>query len=170
MSTPFFKGVLFWLEIVMYGKMLQFPSRQRKTSLIAQSDYEASEARMFHAQLREPDKNSLADRREACSEFLETMRSDPDIIGERIGWLFSGEFGFGAQRAAISVLHSGGRSNKAAQLTQMIAALDFQCPVTMSAKSWKKLSAGEKKALDKEIQAAIRDAATADLDRPTYNG
>ena len=117
--------------------------------------YEMQEAREFQQQLREVEKAPLADRKEAAAEFLEAMQDDPERVGERVGWLLDGNYGYGAMQAAKRVLKNT-RSNRAAQLTHMVAALDWQCPARAAMAAWKKLSAAQKAALDKEVNAVIR--------------
>jgi len=120
--------------------------------------YEMREAQEFQSTLREVDRAPLAERKEACAEFLEAMRHSPDLVAERIGWLLDGNYGYGSMQAAKRVIKGSSRMNKAAQLTHMVAALEWRCPARMAAQAWKALSSSEKKALDRAVGAEIKAA------------
>lgn len=99
----------------------------------------------------------LSDRKEAQAEFLKAMREDPELVAERIGWLLGGSYGYGSMRLAKRVLDSP-RMNRSAALTQMIGAFEWMTPEELGRAAWKKLSAGEKAALETAVQAAIASA------------
>src|SRR3990167_3089706 len=107
----------------------------------SQHEYEQREAQEFHRHLTEVEKAPLTDRKEACANFLYAMQHNPDIIGERIGWLIDGNYGYGAMKAARRIAEAGGRTNKAAQLTHLVAAFEWKCPPRLAVAAWKKLTA-----------------------------
>ena len=119
--------------------------------------YEMREAQEYQRQLRDVEKAPLADRKEAAEAFLEAMK-DPALVAERISWLFDGNYGYGAMQAAKRVLGMSARANKAATLTQMIAALEWRTPPRLAVQAWKKLSSAQKAALDKAVKAEIHAA------------
>ena len=89
------------------------------------------------------------------------MRSTPELVGERIGWLFDGNYGMGSMMLARCVLASP-RMNRAAALTQVIGAFEWQSPEVMSREAWKKLTPGEKARLDSAVQGVIADSLNAE--------
>lgn len=122
-------------------------------------EYEMREAAEFHRQMSAADKGSLSERKEACKAFSEAMR-DPELVAERISWLLDGNYGYGAMQAAKRAV-ANKRMNRAAVLTHMIGAIEWQCPARMAAQAWKKLSRDEQKALDKAICAEIKQSESA---------
>ena len=129
---------------------------------MADHEYEAREWREFDSRMRDADKGTLSERKQACAEFVEAMATDPALVGERIGWLLDGNYGYGAMQAAKRVVAGGPRMNKAAQLVQMIGALEWMCPPRAAAQGWKKLTASQKTALDKAVKAEIVAAQKAE--------
>jgi len=115
---------------------------------------ELSEA---HQRLSEVERAPLADRKEAAARFFEDMRDHPDLVAERVGWLLDGSYGAGEQMMARRILGSP-RMNRSAALTQMTAALEWSSPSAMTRAAWKKLTKGQQAALEKAVQAAIRNA------------
>lgn len=104
----------------------------------------------------------LSDRKEAQAEFLDAMKTEPDLIAERLGWLFDGNYGRGEQMKAIQILGMKANANKVASLNQLIGAYEWSCPPAMSVAAWKKLTAAEKDLLDRAIKIVI-EAATKEL-------
>lgn len=133
-------------------------------------EYEQRAAQEYWNRIREIEGAPLADRKEACAEFLEVMRNRPEIVGERVGWLIEGHYGRGEMQAAKRVLEMSARSNKVAILTQMIAALEWMCPGKMAISVWKKLTPEQKKALDAAVkrEADISDAPPLKKTRHRY--
>ena len=121
------------------------------------TEYELREAQEYQKQIRETEKAPLSERNEAASEFLDALRN-PTLVAERIDWIIEGNYGYGAMQAAKRVLGQSARANKIAQLSQMVAALEWRCPPRAAVAAWKKLSAQDKKYLEKEIEDVIRNA------------
>lgn len=131
----------------------------KHASLPAQSDYERREAQEYARQMREVEQGSLAERRESCANWSRAMAEDPHIVAERCGWLLDGNYGYGAMKAAQRVMVSHKGANKVATLSQMIAALEWQCPPRMAVAAWKKLSPAQKT----RLQAAIKKEIERDI-------
>jgi hypothetical protein len=130
---------------------------QPRSRIPSQAEYEQRELSGAHKKLDQVNRASLADRKEAQGEFLEAMREHPEIVGERVGWLLDGNYGYGSMLLAKRVLGSP-RMNRSAALTQMIGAFEWSSPEDMTRAAWKKLSASEKARLESEVQSAIASA------------
>jgi len=122
-----------------------------------QHAYEQREIREANAQITAAARAPLQDRKEAQQAFFEAMRDQPDVVADRIGWLLDGNYGYGSMLLARRVLGSR-RMNRPATLTQMIGVFEWQSPGDMTRTAWKKLSPGEKHALQREVEKAILDA------------
>lgn len=120
-------------------------------------EYEQREIAMAHRQMDEVRNAPIADRREAQAHYFEVMRDTPDLIGERLGWLFDGNYGYGAMMLARRILKSP-RMNRVAALTQMIGVFEWQCPEDRTRQAWKRLTGREKDALARAVDDAIREA------------
>lgn len=118
--------------------------------------YEMNESREFQKQLKEAESGSLQERQEARDEFARDMK-DADLVAQRVGWLLEGNYGYGAMKAARRVLKMSKRANKEAQLTHMVAALEWKCPARMAVSAWKKLSSAEKSALNAAIRREMAE-------------
>jgi hypothetical protein len=125
----------------------------------SQAEYERRELADAQRKLTEVEKAPLAERKEAAAEFLTAMRDHPDIVAERIGWLLDGNYGYGAMKKAKQILGSP-RMNRSAALTHMVAAFEWSSPNAMTVAAWKKLTKPQQAALERAVQAAIRDAET----------
>ena len=132
----------------------QDPTQSRSPS---QDDYERRELTAARNKLSELRRAPLADRKEAQAEFLKAMRDDPELVAERLGWLIGGNYGYGAMLMAKQVLATP-RMNRSAALTQMVGAFEWMTPEDMVRAAWKKLSTGEKAALETAVQGAIVSA------------
>ena len=135
-------------------------SVQTRTTMPSQQEYEAREAQEFHKQLNEVEKAPLAERKEAAQAFYEAMAHDPAVVGERVGWLIAGNYGYGSMKAAERILAMSKRANKAASLTHAVAALEWRCPIRFAMQAWKKLTPDQKRKLDSFVKAEISSAAS----------
>ena len=136
-------------------------AKPRSSGTPSQAEYERRELSDAQRKLAELRRAPLSERKEAQAEFLKAMRDDPDLVAERIGWLLGGNYGYGSKLLAQRVLGSP-RMNRSAALTQMIGAFEWMTPEDMVRAAWKKLSAGEKAALERAVQGAIKDAQSDD--------
>lgn len=132
-------------------------SQPRSSGIPSQAEYERRELQEAQQRLSEVERAPLADRKEAASEFFEAMRDRPDIVGERVGWLLDGNYGYGQMVMAKRVLGSP-RMNRSAALTQMVAAYEWSSPGALTRAAWKKLTKGQQAALERAVQGAIKSA------------
>ena len=123
----------------------------------SQQQYETQEILRAQGEMERLKRAPLSDRKEAAQSFYETMRDDPATVAERLGWLFDGNYGKGQQLMAQQILKSP-RMNRAAALTNLVAAFDWQCPQDMVAAAWKKLTKPQQKMLDDVLQVVIKAA------------
>lgn len=134
------------------------PRAAVRTAVPSDLEYERRERQEAQQQIAEIRRQPLSDRKEAQESFLEALR-DPALVAERLGWLLNGSYGYGAKMMAQQVLKSP-RMNRSAALTQMVGAFEWRVPDDMARTAWKKLTAGEKAALERAVQAAIKHAET----------
>lgn len=127
----------------------------------SQHEYEQREIAQAHRQMDEVRRAPLADRKEAQHHFFEVMRDTPSLVGERVGWLLDGNYGYGSMVLAKRILESP-RMNRVAALTQMIGVFEWQCPDEMTRQAWKRLTVREKAQLADAVQSAIDDAEADD--------
>lgn len=110
------------------------------------------------------DRAPLAERKEACAELTDAMANRPAIVAERLDWLLAGHYGRGEYERAWMALGAGGRSNREANLMQLVAMYEWSCPSAMTRKAWKDLTTAQKGALSSalvEVMArhiALREA------------
>ena len=113
---------------------------------ISYENRELAEARRTETAV---DKAPLADRKEAQTEFLESMRSRPDWVAEQVGWMLEGNYGYGPMLIARNVTK---RMNRPALWTQLVAVYNWQCPRAMAIAAWKKLSKREQAVLQEHLE------------------
>jgi hypothetical protein len=138
------------------GAILSKPSRP-SSGIPSQSQYEANELSRAIRDEQAVEKLPLKERQENTADFLQNMKNNPQLIGERLGWLLEGNYGKGSHMRAQQVLASP-RMNQRAALCHLLAVYEFRVPGAMARAAWKKLSTVEKAALDREIDAAIAEA------------
>lgn len=130
---------------------------------IEKPNYIARELRdvQIHIEREERDARTWSrDRREIERANLAEALRDRELIDERIGWLFNGTFGAGAQIMAYDIVSRGG--NREAALLRLLIVQDFFAPPSYAASAWGLLSRPEQVALTRTIRnvwtAAIREA------------
>lgn len=96
----------------------------------------------------------LAERRENREEWREAMAERPELIADRIGWLFNGSYGWGAQDRARSIV-TGKRGNRVAAICQLLSAVEWRCAQGEAIKAWKDLTSAQKDTLDATVTEAI---------------
>lgn len=104
------------------------------------------------------DRDPLQDRQAARAEWREALRSTPEIVGERVGCLLAGNYGYGSYCIATDkVLNpiKGGKFNLVAFLGQMIAALEWRCPGGFARQAWNQLTKEEQERVNGLIQDEI---------------
>lgn len=126
------------------------------TPIPSQAEYERRELDEAQRRIREVEKAPLADRKEAAEEFFEAMSERPEIVGERIGWLFGGSYGYGEMMMARQIADNT-RMNREAALVQLVGIFEWMSPQDRTRASWKKLTDAEKDRLDEAVKKAIED-------------
>ncbi len=119
------------------------------------NDYDSREISLVQSRLREIERASLADRRAAQADYLDSMRIR-GRVAERISWILDGHYGHGEMLVARRIA-SKPRMNRVAALAHLVAAFDHGCPVAMAAKAWHALTKREQTALQRECERAIAD-------------
>lgn len=119
--------------------------------------YHNTEIARAQAEMRAKEKAPLAERKESQREWLEAMRDHPEIVAERIIWMLDGNYGYGARELARQVYEARGRTNRVAQLAQLIASFEWMTPQRMAIDAWKKLTNAQKTKLDLAIQKELAD-------------
>lgn len=100
-------------------------------------------------------RNPLLERKENAGELGKYMATQPELVAQRIGWLLNGSYGYGEMLLAHRSVDS--RGDKVAQLTQLIAIYEWQCPATMAVAQWRKLSKKDQDTLKHAVQKEIDD-------------
>ena len=118
------------------------------------AEYLAREAQVFRSDLVRVESAPLSDRREARAAWGESLRNQPELIGERVTWLLDGCYGKGSYDAAHEVA-SNPSMNRVAWMGQTIAALEWHCANRDARKEWLALPIGKRKAVGRAIQKAI---------------
>lgn len=126
----------------------------------SQKEYEEREAADLRRKLYEVESAPLTDRRAAAVDYLKALRQNPEIVAERIDWLIAGSYGYGSYQAALKVL-ADKRSNRAAILNQMIAALEWGCSNAHAREAYNCLTIAQKADLNKRIETVIAAEAEA---------
>lgn len=126
------------------------------TTIPTQAEYHNRELSDYAKTEREINALPLAERKENATDFANTMRTNPALIAERIGWLINGSYGYASYYKARQVLAMNGNTNKPAVLCQMIALLEWRVPQPSAIKAWKTLTDSEKAALDTAIESEIK--------------
>lgn len=122
-----------------------------------QAEYERNEAQMFQSDLTRIERAPLADRKAGASECHALMREAPQVFARNSNLLFGGEYGYGARQRAWQILDA--RGNRRAMLLQLLSALDCGSPMDGTNQAYNALTAGEKTALNKVLDAALVDGA-----------
>lgn len=128
------------------------------------AEYEFRSLLEARQRFRETEQASLSDRKEAQAAFFAAMADDPARVGERVGWLLSGDYGYGEKLLAERVIEAGSRTNKRAQLTHLIGAFEWRCPPPMVVQAWKKLTKRQQADLDAVLDVVIAEAKKEDRD------
>jgi len=116
---------------------------------------------MLDATLQRVESAPLAERKEAAREYAETLTASPDIIAERIGWLFEGCYGKGAYDRVRGWLTYANESPKRRMKSVrvncccLLAALDDGCTARDAVKAWNRLTVEQQTALDALLTATI---------------
>ena len=115
-----------------------------------------AEIHHYKRQIEELNKSPLNDRKAGAKEWFESMRDTPKTVGERVGWLLAGSYGYGSYVKARQIAASKGM-NRVAALGGMIAELEWQCPSRMAADEWKRLTPAQQQTVNAEVAKAIQE-------------
>jgi hypothetical protein len=128
-----------------------------------QAEYEQQEALMHQKRLDEIEQAPLDGRRDAQTAFFACAISDPATIGERIEWILSGSYGFGACKAAAGIVAQK-RGNREAALCQLVAALEWMCPRNFAVQAYKSLTVKQQKEVNAAIRRAMKTEAAVNVE------
>jgi hypothetical protein len=124
-------------------------------------EYEAREIAQFQKDLENIGKLPLDERKENAEEWREALRhigkeSDhyQGIVSERIEWLLNGSYGYGPMVKALEVAKNK-RMNRAAWLSQTIAALEWHVTPELARKAWKSIHVINQRAVNIGILYAV---------------
>lgn len=122
--------------------------------------YQQRELQVSLSEEKEVNNAPLSERQAARTEFLEALK-DPALVAERVGWMIDGNYGEGTMLYAKRTIASP-RMNRRAALVHMVAVHEWRCPSNFAVDAWKKLTAAEKKELDRALDIVI-EAAEAEM-------
>lgn len=128
-----------------------------KTEIPSEAAYRHNEAMRLARQLADVETAPLADRQAARADWAAALR-DPALVAERVGWLLDGCYGRGAYDRAWAIARASARTNKPAQIGQLIAALDWQCPAAFARDAFRKLSHAQAVAVNAAVAVVVADA------------
>lgn len=149
-----------FLKALASAKALRQPSRKKRPRALGMklrgedAQYVMREIANATRRIEELQRAPLSERKEAAAEWLDVMKKNPEIVGERVTWLLDGAYGRGEYEKAMQI-YEAPRMNRVAALSHLIAAYEWQTPPREAVAAWKKLTASEKQALEKAIQKAI---------------
>lgn len=123
-----------------------------------EQEYSHTEYMAAMGRLAQATKQSLADRKEAQSTWLEALIRYPEQIANKIDWLIEGHYGYGEMLVARNVLSNPrNRSGKVAQLAQLIACYEWGCDDRSARAAFKKLTPEQQAQVNALIQAVIEE-------------
>jgi hypothetical protein len=131
------------------------------TRIQTEAEYIERERRMLDATLERVESAPLAERKEAAREYSETLTASPDIIAQRIGWLFEGCYGKGAHDRVRGWLAYAAESPKRrmnsvkVNCCVLLAALDDGCTARDAVKARKGLTVEQQTKLDELLTAEL---------------
>lgn len=131
-----------------------------KNTIPTQAEYEANEARRFLNRKSQIENSPWNERHEAQGEYYAAMRTSPELVAERVEWLFNGSYGFHECKLA-SAIKANPRCNRVAQISQLIALVEWQCTAEDACKAWLSLSPAEKQRIDEAVEKAMDESHSA---------
>ena len=135
---------------------LSYPSERERR------EYEEREVAYGRAELRRIDVGwRRAPPRERTDEVDRVSRdidADPELLRERIDWLFGGVFGHGAMLLARQIVGLSPRMNRDAQLFRLIVALDDNVGWDGAVRVWRALPDNTQAAVADITRRALREA------------
>ena len=85
----------------------------------------------------------------------EIIAADPQIVEERIDWLFEGVFGHGPMLLARDIVDLSPRTNREAQLFRLVLALNDGVGGDGAARIWRALTPDEQTAVTRMAERAL---------------
>jgi len=125
-----------------------------KTTIPTNAQYHAGEMKRHANHIARIERAPLADRQAARADFARTL-ADTDAAVARLGFLFLGNYGYGAMMAARDIL-ARPRMNRIAALSQLVAAYEDSCPANFARDAYMALSLEQQRAIDAAFAAAIQ--------------
>ena len=119
---------------------------------ISQAQFESNERAMLARQIARVESASLVDRR-AGRDGLADALTVPWLIEQRLEWLFDGNYGYGAMMKAREIAAS--RLNRPAALMQLLGAVEWQCPGSMTRALFNAMAPADQQVLNSAIVAVI---------------
>lgn len=123
-------------------------------SIPSKTEHERRERSEAMAREREVERLPLSDRKFAREEMHDVIANRPKVVGERIGWLLDGNYGYGAMVLAREIADNK-RMNRQAGLLALVGIHEWSCPRKFTFEAWKKLDELQKINLELEIRKAI---------------
>lgn len=119
---------------------------------ISQAQFESNERAMLAIQIARVESAPLVDRRAGRDSLAEAL-TVPGLIEERLRWLFEGCYGYGAMMKAREIAAS--KLNRPAALMQLLGAVEWQCPGSMTRALFNAMTPADQQALNTAIVAVI---------------
>ena len=119
---------------------------------ISQAQYESNERAMLAIHIARVESAPLVDRRAGRDSLAEAL-TVPGLIEERLRWLFEGCYGYGAMMKAREIAAS--KLNRPAALMQLLGAVEWQCPGSMTRALFNAMAPADQQALNTAIVAVI---------------
>lgn len=121
---------------------LSYPSEARRR------EYEDNERDRGRVELRRTEWGwggaPAGERRDEIARVVNDIETSPEILAERIGWLFDGVFGHGPMLLAREIADLPPRQNREAQLVRLVLALDDSMGAEGVNRVWNALSPAAK--------------------------
>lgn len=127
--------------------------------------YQAREKREYARQLRAANSGTIGEKQEATDHWIETIHKHPEIIAERVGWLFDGSYGYGSYRAAWALIDSGEPCTD--QVIAIVSALEWMVPEAYYLRAMKTVPADEMSRL-RTLVSRVVERERNDSERPVF--
>ena len=134
---------------------LSYPSERERR------EFEERELSYARAELRRVDAGwqqaPAHERTEEIRRVTNDIQTDPELLAERIHWLFEGVFGHGSMLLAREIVDSSPRVNRDAQLFRLVVSLDDAMGWAGVDRVWRALPPATKDAVAAITQSALRE-------------
>ena len=151
-----------WEEAGDPKKASLMVSLQPSVIAAREREYREDEQRRLNAELRRLERDwrttSRQDRQVAIADAIQYLERDPEIFEERVRWLLDGTFGAGAMYRAREIGLASRRQNRAAQLFQLVMALDDRLPQDPITRVWRSITPQAQRNVTRILEAGLREA------------